>query len=414
MNSHILNWRFSISSSNNHVSTNEIAELPAPIISFTTPAAERAQLTQQAIACYDARDNAALLAQAQAAIDADKTDVVHDLLAHLAQRMIDLNKQKQAEVKRFLAWLEGRLKIRPGKDGAAGIDSLPGRTVLQGYLGDYQKGEREQPWREFYYRLHQNRSRFAVALGDVEGEIEREYERSLAALLPIKRELARTDTLIDKIVYRLYGLTDAEIELIERPQYEQALTDAKAQVVADAQITDDEVKIDKIAENILPAAERYFERVKPISDEDTLDRDLPNWRALPPAAPTFLLTGDYNLRTLPEQMDFSTCIIPYTKAVEVAIYQRIFIPFRGQSGKTDADCSCHYARRPAHGEIPQRCGARRSADPRRSAGDSRVGARDTRADLRPAAQAPPCSAGAAMQRRDGIAYGRHSVGDGIA
>ena len=48
----------------------------------------------------------------QAHIDADKTDVVHDLLAHLAQRMIDLNKQKQAEVKRFLIWVEKRLKIQ--------------------------------------------------------------------------------------------------------------------------------------------------------------------------------------------------------------------------------------------------------------------------------------------------------------
>ncbi len=320
------------------ITVEAFTQLPIRRISFTTPTAERAQLTQHAIASYDASDNAMLLAQMQAVIDADKTDVVHDLLAHLAQRMIDLNKQKQAEVKRFLGWLEARLKIRPDKDGATGIDSLPGRTVLQGYLGDYQKGESEQPWREFHYRLHQNRNRFAAALSDVEGEIEREYERSLATLLPIKRELARTDTLIDKIVYKLYGLTDAEIELIERPQYEQALTDAKAQVVADKQITDDEVKIDKIAESILPAAERFFERVVPKSDEETLDQDLPSWRALPPAAPTFLLTGDYNLRTLPEQMDFSSCIIPYTKAVEVVLFEWIFAPFRATSGYTDVDC----------------------------------------------------------------------------
>lgn len=51
--------------------------------------------------------------------------------------MIDLNKRKQAEVKRFLAWLEGRV-ITP-KNGAGGIDSLTGKTILQNYLGDYQK-----------------------------------------------------------------------------------------------------------------------------------------------------------------------------------------------------------------------------------------------------------------------------------
>ena len=337
----------------------------------TTPIAEHTFLFQAAIASYDAGDSAALLAQVQAALDAEQTDVVHDLLAHLAQRMIDLNKQKQAEVKRFLGWVEGRLKIKAGRDAGgagmegrdisrpynagdaggaggaggagaarpqAGIDSLPGKSILQNYLGDYQKGEREQPWREFLFRLHQNRNRFAVALSMVEGEIERAYEQSLAALLPLKRALARTDTLIDKIVYRLYGLTDAEIELIERPQYEQALTDAKAQVVGDAKLTDDELKLDKIAEAILPAAERYFERVAPQPDEALLDSDLPGWRTLPPAAPTFLLTGDYNLRTLPEQMDFSTSIIPYTKAVEVVLYQRIFVPFRDASGNSDANC----------------------------------------------------------------------------
>jgi Uma2 family endonuclease len=101
----------------------------------------------------------------------------------------------------------------------------------------------------------------------------------------------------DAVGFRLYGLTDEEIELIERPQYEQAFTHAQAQVVADEAITDDEEKIDKIAEGILPAARRFFERVEPTSVEELLDRELPNWRSLPPEAPTFLLTGDYNLRT---------------------------------------------------------------------------------------------------------------------
>lgn len=228
LNSHILNWRFSISSSNNHVSTNEIDELPAPIIPFTTPAPIRAQLTERAIASYAGSDNAGVLAQVQAVIAAAQTDVVHDLLAHLAQCMIALNQQKQAEVKRFLGWLEAQLKIAPGKEGATGIESLTGKSILQNYLGDYQKNAAAQPWREFLARLHQNRNRFTIALSAVEGAIEREYERTLAVLQPIKRTLARTDTLIDSIVYRLYGLTEAEVELIERPQYEQQIPDEEA------------------------------------------------------------------------------------------------------------------------------------------------------------------------------------------
>lgn len=314
---------------------NNLNEIPAYAIDFTTPANEREHLTREAFSAYDIGDNAGVLVRTGAALDAGKSDVVHDVLAHLAGRMIDLNKQKQTEVGRFLGWLEGRLRITP-KNGEGGIDSLTGKTIIQDYLGDYQKGATETKWQDFYYRLHQNRNRFGVSLTDVEGEIEREYENSLATLIPIKRDLARTDTLIDKIVYRLYGLTDAEIELIERPQYEQALADAKAQVIADETITDDEAKIDKIAEGILPAAQRFFERIEPRDVEATLDGDLPNWRTLPPDAPTFMLTGDYNLRSLPDHMDFSSSVIPYTKAVEVALHRLIFEPFR--KSHTDGDC----------------------------------------------------------------------------
>jgi len=32
---------------------------------------------------------------------------VHDLLAFLAERMLEMNKQKQKEIKGFLGWLEG-------------------------------------------------------------------------------------------------------------------------------------------------------------------------------------------------------------------------------------------------------------------------------------------------------------------
>ncbi|MBC2698253.1 MAG: hypothetical protein HF975_13155 [ANME-2 cluster archaeon] len=32
----------------------------------------------------------------------EESDVVHDLLAHLAERMIDMNKEKNAEIKAFL------------------------------------------------------------------------------------------------------------------------------------------------------------------------------------------------------------------------------------------------------------------------------------------------------------------------
>ena len=37
--------------------------------------------------------------------------------------------------------------------------------------------------------------------------LKKEYEASLAVLMPLKTRLAATDRLIDQVVYRLYGLT---------------------------------------------------------------------------------------------------------------------------------------------------------------------------------------------------------------
>jgi hypothetical protein len=47
-------------------------------------------------------------------------------------------------------------------------------------------------------------------------------------------------------------------------------------------------------------------------------------------------------------MDFSTSVIPYTKAVEVVLSQLIFIPFRQQC--TDADCTNDFRKKFIRGE----------------------------------------------------------------
>ncbi|HEX6557287.1 MAG TPA: hypothetical protein VF026_31275 [Ktedonobacteraceae bacterium] len=45
--------------------------------------------------------------------------------------------------------------------------------------------------------------------------IKESYEASLQRVLPLKERLARTDKLIDQVVYRLYGLTEEEIRVLE-------------------------------------------------------------------------------------------------------------------------------------------------------------------------------------------------------
>ena len=55
----------------------------------------------------------------------EESDVVHDLLAHMAERMIDMNKEKNAEIKAFLGFLEG--------ETGAVVDDMVNKTVVREY-----------------------------------------------------------------------------------------------------------------------------------------------------------------------------------------------------------------------------------------------------------------------------------------
>ncbi len=55
----------------------------------------------------------------------DESNVVHDLLAHLAECMIEMNKDKDAEIKSFLAFLKGEI--------GAPIEKLSNKTTIQEY-----------------------------------------------------------------------------------------------------------------------------------------------------------------------------------------------------------------------------------------------------------------------------------------
>jgi len=139
----------------------------------------------------------------------EQSDVVHDLLAHLAKQMIEMNKQKQAEIKGSLSWLEREI--------GASIDDLTNKTKLRNYLGDYQKGEPHLTLEEMLGILRKNRRRMRANPSSrvFHERLKQEYHASLEKLLPLKRRLTATDRLIDLIVYRLYGLAEEEVAIVE-------------------------------------------------------------------------------------------------------------------------------------------------------------------------------------------------------
>jgi hypothetical protein len=190
---------------------------------FTTLASERAYYLEKARNLYDycmTKDDQLCITgfvEHHLSQEPEESDVVHDLLAFLAEEMIRLNREKRKAQKEFLDWLVTTLKILPDRDGREGIEVLTGKSKIADYPGDYQKGESPLAFEELLDILLRNKGRLGVSLSDG-GLVERiktRYEESLGRVLPVKERLAKTDALIDQVVYRLYGLTEEEIGMVE-------------------------------------------------------------------------------------------------------------------------------------------------------------------------------------------------------
>ncbi len=58
-------------------------------------------------------------------------------------------------------------------------------------------------------------ARHAIPSGKDLQRLKRETEEALSELRPLCKRIRETDELIDQIVYRLYGLTEEEISVVE-------------------------------------------------------------------------------------------------------------------------------------------------------------------------------------------------------
>ena len=215
LNSTLLDWRFNLTSTNNNVNGYEIEALPVPKINFTTPTDRRQQSSENAIALYNQYQSdlqvQPILNQVNHHLSQqpEEADVIHDLLAYLAEQMIELNKQKQTEIKSFLQWLERFIGCE--------VDALTNKSKIQNYLGNYYKDIPHLSFDELIEVMKKNSKKIKIdpVARKEQQSLEKEYQDSLNTLLPIKDQLRRCDKLIDAIVYRLYGLTDEEIAIVE-------------------------------------------------------------------------------------------------------------------------------------------------------------------------------------------------------
>jgi len=131
----------------------------------------------------------------------EQSDVVHDLLAFLAERMIGYNKEKNKETKSFLGWLEREVGNK--------VEDLTGKTTIKKY--------HQTTVGNLISILKKNRKKLQIdpSRRDFQDRLSTQFDKSLQKLIPLKRKIEMTDYLIDQIVYKLYGLTEEEIKIVE-------------------------------------------------------------------------------------------------------------------------------------------------------------------------------------------------------
>jgi len=185
---------------------------PIHRISFTTPPEERERLVEEGQTLYTTylptSDDTPVqtFIAARLTAEPEQADVIHDLLAYLAEQMIEMHKEKQVEVRGFLDWLT-EYTGQP-------VDEWVLKTNLRRYY--------EQDWAEMQRILKRNQRKLPKVDLDVEAykneptaKVRAAWDTSMETLRPLLARIEATDRLIDRIVYQLYGLTEGEIKIVE-------------------------------------------------------------------------------------------------------------------------------------------------------------------------------------------------------
>jgi len=258
LNSRLLSYYFAsflatdtLQSSYTGVYPEDVRKLPVRRIVFTTSADKRQQLVQEAKAkaeeavaalsasgavSSDSPLERAILVRTAAPVmefvserltaEPEQADVVHDLLAYLAGQMIEMHKQKQLRVETF--WLDLEGVVEQAVFGALRNKGKQERMLwktavaCRPFVGEDSHATRRLDeslgWSEEAFKA------FVKALaGKVQGlsDVVGVYRVHSPGYRELVACIAATDWLIDQIVYRLYGLTEEEVAIVEgRPDHE--------------------------------------------------------------------------------------------------------------------------------------------------------------------------------------------------
>jgi type I restriction-modification system DNA methylase subunit len=149
----------------------------------------------------------------------ERSDVVHDFLAYLAERMIEMNKDKREIIEKFWTDLEGVTasetfkKLRRGKqEKTLARRSKACRPFVKAESGSAKHLDESLAWSEDAFKDFAKL--LAGRIGNLSDLVE-VYHKHTPDYKQLVSSIEATDKLIDQIVYKLYGLTEDEIAIVE-------------------------------------------------------------------------------------------------------------------------------------------------------------------------------------------------------
>ncbi|MFW6121653.1 MAG: Eco57I restriction-modification methylase domain-containing protein [Petrotogales bacterium] len=184
---------------------NEILQLPIRSVNFDTPLDSRNKQVEKLKKLYlhglENKEYDSVIEFVVDCLNRYELDVVHDFLTYLANQMMDGIKEGRKEIKEFIEWLETIVGVK--------IGSLSDKNKLAHYY--------EFDFGEFFDILKKNKNKLAVNVLSKEfhTNLKQGFENSVDKISSLGDKLAFTDELTDQIVYKLYGLSNEEIKIVE-------------------------------------------------------------------------------------------------------------------------------------------------------------------------------------------------------
>ena len=182
-------------------SSGLLNNLPIRRINFAVRSDERKTCFEETVSQYTDNNYESIPSQTASYMDRqpEGSGIVHDLLSYLANEMTIMHNTRVEIEDTWQEWVEA---------------AVPDQHKLTRDFREraWVKAGLEHGWEGIKAEFQ---ARKAIPSGKDLQRLRQETEEALSELRPLYERIQKTDDLIDQIVYRLYGLTEEEISVVE-------------------------------------------------------------------------------------------------------------------------------------------------------------------------------------------------------